>query len=104
MNEKLKALYEKYKDLIPYVIFGVLTTIVNYVSYWLFAHPLGCGTVFSTAVAWVLSVLFAYVTNRRWVFHSEAKGRKGDRKRIRRISRRAPRHGASGYAHHVPVR
>ena len=61
MNEKLKALYEKYKDLIPYVIFGVLTTIVNYVSYWLFAHPLGCGTVFSTAVAWVLSVLFAYV-------------------------------------------
>ena len=76
MNEKLKALYEKYKDLIPYVIFGVLTTIVNYVSYWLFAHPLGCGTVFSTAVAWVLSVLFAYVTNRRWVFHSEAKGAK----------------------------
>ncbi len=68
MNEKLKALYEKYKDLIPYVIFGVLTTIVNYVSYWLFAHPLGCGTV--------LSVLFAYVTNRRWVFHSEAKGAK----------------------------
>ena len=74
MNEKLKALYEKYKDLIPYVIFGVLTTIVNYVSYWLFAHPLGCGTVFSTAVAWALSVLFAYVTNRRWVFHSEARG------------------------------
>ena len=30
----------------------------------------------STAVAWVLSVLFAYVTNRRWVFHSEAKGAK----------------------------
>lgn len=76
MNEKLKALYAKYKDLVPYVIFGMLTTAVNYVSYWLFAHPLGCGTVFSTAVAWVLSVLFAYVTNRRWVFHSEAKGAK----------------------------
>lgn len=42
MNEKLKALYAKYKDLVPYVIFGVLTTAVNYVSYWLFAHPLGC--------------------------------------------------------------
>lgn len=74
MKEKLKTLFEKYKDLIPYVIFGVLTTLVNYVSYWLFAHPLGCGTMVSTAVAWVLSVLFAYVTNRRWVFHSEAKG------------------------------
>ena len=74
MNEKLKALYEKYKDLVPYVIFGVLTTAVNYVSYWLFAHPLGCGTVFSTAAAWVLSVLFAYVTNRRWVFIFHPKG------------------------------
>ena len=41
MKERIKALYEKYKDLIPYVIFGVLTTLVNYVSYWLFAHPLG---------------------------------------------------------------
>ena len=76
MNEKLKALYEKYKDLIPYVIFGVLTTLVNYVSYWLFAHVLGGGTVFSTAAAWILSVLFAYFTNRRWVFHSTARGAK----------------------------
>lgn len=76
MKDKLKELFEKYKDLIPYVIFGVLTTIVNYASYWLFAHPLGCGTVFSTAVAWLLSVLFAYVTNRRWVFHSTARGAK----------------------------
>ena len=74
MKDKLKELFEKYKDLIPYVIFGVLTTAVNYVSYWLFAHPLGCGTVFSTAAAWILSVLFAYVTNRRWVFHSTARG------------------------------
>ena len=74
MKEKLKALYENFKDLVPYVCFGVLTTVVNYVSFWLFAHPLGCGTVVSTAVAWLLSVLFAYVTNRRWVFHSEAKG------------------------------
>ena len=43
MNEKLKALYEKYKDLIPYVIFGVLTTIVNYVS-------TGCSRTLSAAV------------------------------------------------------
>lgn len=76
MKDKLKELFEKYKDLIPYVIFGVLATIVNYVSYWLFAHPLGCGTVLSTAAAWILSVLFAYVTNRRWVFHSTVRGAK----------------------------
>ena len=76
MKEKLRVLYDKYKDLIPYFIFGVLTTVVNYVAYWLFAHPLDCGTLFSNAAAWVLAVLFAYVTNRRWVFHSTASGAK----------------------------
>ena len=31
---KLKALYQKYKDIIPYGIFGVLTTLVNVIVYW----------------------------------------------------------------------
>ena len=71
----IKKLYEKYSDMIPYLIFGVLTTLVNIASYWLLAHPLGLPTVPSTVIAWVLAVLFAYVTNRKWVFHSEAKTR-----------------------------
>lgn len=69
-----KHLYEKYKDIIPYGVFGVLTTLVNIVSYWVAAHPLGLSVVTSTIIAWFLSVLFAYVTNRKWVFHSEAVG------------------------------
>lgn len=68
----LKKLIEKYKDVIPYLIFGVLTTLVNIISYWVMAHPLKIGVMVSTVIAWVLSVLFAYVTNRKWVFHSEA--------------------------------
>ena len=70
-----KQLYDKYRDMIPYMIFGVLTTLVNIAAYWLLAHPLGLSTVPSTVIAWVLAVLFAYVTNRKWVFHSEAKTR-----------------------------
>lgn len=70
-----KQLYDKYRDMIPYLIFGVLTTLVNIAAYWLLAHPLGLSTVPSTVIAWVLAVLFAYVTNRKWVFHSEAKTR-----------------------------
>ncbi len=70
-----KQLYDKYRDMIPYMIFGVLTTLVNIAAYWLLAHPLGLPTVPSTVIAWVLAVLFAYVTNRKWVFHSEAKTR-----------------------------
>ena len=70
-----KQLYDKYRDMIPYMIFGVLTTLVNIAAYWLLAHPLGLSTVPSTVIAWVLAVLFAYVTHRKWVFHSEAKTR-----------------------------
>lgn len=73
---KLNDLYQKYKDVIPYGVFGVLTTLVNIAVYWLMAHPLHCPTMPSTIIAWVASVLFAYVTNRRWVFHSEAHTRK----------------------------
>lgn len=73
---KLKALFQKYKDVIPYAIFGVLTTLVNIASYWLCAHALGMPVMASTIIAWILAVLFAYVTNRKWVFLSEAKGRR----------------------------
>ena len=62
----------KYQDVIAYLVFGVLTTLVNIVAYWLCAHPLGLGTLPSSVLAWLAAVLFAYVTNRKWVFHSQA--------------------------------
>ena len=58
--------------MILYIIFGALTTLVNIAAYWLFAHPLMLPTVPSSVIAWVLAVLFAYLTNRKWVFQSEA--------------------------------
>lgn len=71
---KLKELFYKYLDFILYAIFGVLTTVVNIVVYWLTAHIFHFGTMPSTLIAWVAAVLFAYVTNRKWVFHSKAVG------------------------------
>lgn len=68
----LKKLYEKYKDVIPYLFFGVCTTVVNIVVYWLMAHFANMGTMVSTIAAWIAAVLFAYITNRKWVFHSKA--------------------------------
>ena len=70
----LKKLAVKYKDMIAYLVFGVLTTLVNIAVYWAAAHLLGIPTVPATVAAWVAAVLFAYLTNRRWVFHSEASG------------------------------
>ena len=67
---KLKEMMEKYKDIVPYAIFGILTTIINIVVYLFFAHILKKEVMLSTLAAWFLSVLFAYVTNRKWVFHS----------------------------------
>lgn len=72
----IKALWNKYKDLIPYGIFGVLTTVVNIAVYALCAKKLNMSTVLSTVIAWVAAVLFAYITNRKWVFHSTATGTK----------------------------
>ena len=66
MKEKIN----KYKDAIPYLFFGVCTTLVNMLVYWVFAHVFSLSVLISTVISWVLSVLFAYVTNRKFVFHS----------------------------------
>ena len=79
----IEQLWDKYKDIIPYGVFGVLTTLVNIVSYWIFAHPFGLSVMVSTVLAWILSVLFAYLTNRKWVFHSEASTREEIGKEIK---------------------
>ena len=72
--DKIRSLYKKYKDIVPYVFFGVCTTIVNVVVYWFFAYVLMQATMLSTIIAWIAAVLFAYITNRKWVFHSQAYG------------------------------
>ena len=66
-------LFEKYKELITYVVFGVLTTLVNFVCFWLFNKILGEKLyLLSNIIAWVISVIFAYVTNKLWVFESKS--------------------------------
>lgn len=59
------------KELISYIFFGILTTVVNIVVYYIFGDVLGINYVISNIIAWFLSVLFAYITNRIWVFESE---------------------------------
>lgn len=70
----LTKIYKMNKDLMLYLFFGICTTLVNLAVYWGMAHRLRAGTMESTIVAWFMAVLFAYVTNRKWVFHSEASG------------------------------
>lgn len=73
MLVNIKKLYNRYRDVIPYLFFGVCTTVVKRITYWCMANIIHARVMLSTVVAWVLAVLFAYYTNRKWVFKSEAK-------------------------------
>ncbi len=76
MVEKALELYRKYREMILYLVFGGLTTLVNIFSYFVLTDVGEIQYLVSTAIAWVLSVLFAYFTNRVWVFQSTASGTK----------------------------
>ena len=61
------------RELILYVVFGAFTFFVNLISYFFFANNLlGINYLISNGIAWFLSVLFAYITNRTWVFESKS--------------------------------
>ena len=70
----MKELFMKYKEVISYLFFGVLTTVVNFVVYFACTDGLHINYLAATAVSWVAAVLFAYVTNRKWVFESKVSG------------------------------
>lgn len=58
------------KETILYVIFGILTTIVNLIAYYLFSNIININYLISNAIAWIISVVFAYITNKFFVFNS----------------------------------
>lgn len=68
----MKKLWEKYKEIITYVIFGVLTTVVSWGSYIIFVEKLSIVLFVGNLLSWVCAVAFAYVTNKLWVFESKS--------------------------------
>ncbi|HML05701.1 MAG TPA: GtrA family protein [Methanobacterium sp.] len=59
------------KEIVLYLIFGVFTTLVNILSYLILAKIFGINNFISNVMAWFLSIIFAYVTNRIFVFESK---------------------------------
>ena len=72
MKKILINLIQKYKSLISYGIFGVLTTVVNIMAYNLCYYKFEISNTFSNVIAWILAVSFAYFTNKIWVFESKS--------------------------------
>ena len=70
MVEKIRALIKKHWDILVYLFFGGLTTVVNYVVYLPCHNLLGLSATVSNVIAWVVAVAFAFVTNKPFVFRS----------------------------------
>ena len=71
----LHRLVRKYREIILYLVFGGLTTLVNYAALWLFYDLLRIrvlDALGANALAWVVAVLFAFVTNKLYVFESRS--------------------------------
>ena len=78
--EKITELYKKYKEVINYLIFGVLTTVVSlivyYASVYTFLNPDNAIQLqIANILSWVAGVTFAYFTNRKYVFESNEKNK-----------------------------
>ena len=68
--DKLKELISKHFDILSYLFFGGLTTLVNYLVYLPCFNWLQLSASVSNAIAWVFAVAFAFVTNKPFVFKS----------------------------------
>ena len=88
-EKKQKKLFGKYKEIIMYIIFGVATTLVRWVTQWLFTSIFenalpkeeihiwfleykSTGVFVATLLSWLAAVIFAYITNKLWVFESKS--------------------------------
>ena len=77
---KIKEVYLKYKEIINYLIFGVLTTIVSLVTYYICVYTIldpdnAVQLQIANVISWIISVAFAYITNRKFVFESKEKNK-----------------------------
>ncbi len=77
MADKLKEFANKHKEALLYLLFGGLTTLVSILSFAIFNSLLGEDKyLISNLISWVISVIFAFFTNKNFVFSSKATDRK----------------------------
>ncbi len=77
---KLINIYKKYQEIINYLIVGVLTTLVSIFTYFILSLILDINNnilfIFANIISWICAVVFAYITNKRFVFNSATFNRK----------------------------
>ena len=78
--KKIKDLFIKYQEIISYLIFGVLTTLISLATYYLLVYTIldpnkGFELQVANIISWIAAVTFAYFTNRKYVFKSNKEKR-----------------------------
>lgn len=71
-GRRVRDLLRRHREIVSYVFWGAMTTIVNYASYTLLTEVLHIHYLAGTVIAWTASVLFAYVVNKLYVFQSKS--------------------------------
>lgn len=65
-------MFQKYKETVLYLVFGVLSTLINIGTYAFCTRVLGINYYISNIIAWLVAVIFAYITNKFYVFESKS--------------------------------
>lgn len=72
MWKSVKSYYEKYQEVVHYLFFGGLTTLVNVIVFFLFDTVFQFHYLIANALSIGVAILFAYITNQKYVFNSHA--------------------------------
>ena len=68
----VKSAFNQYRSIIAYLFFGACSMFANIAAYYICYHAISFSNICSTAVAWLVAVLVAFITNKLWVFGSNS--------------------------------
>lgn len=72
MRTRLNEIYQKNQEVILYLVFGVATTVINWSSYAVLVKHAHLSIFWGNAISWLAATLFAFITNKLWVFMSKS--------------------------------
>ena len=78
----LEPFYKKNKEMLLYLFFGGLSFVISVVTFAIFCNCFNMNTLIANVLSWIITVLFAFLTNRIWVFNSSTNGWKEFAKQI----------------------
>ena len=70
----LNPFFQKHREALMYLFFGAVTTVISWVTFWLFEDVLQWHELVANLASWIITVLAAFLTNRVWVFGAKTKG------------------------------